>query len=178
MIAFNRVRLSYTLIVFSLMTIGATAAERPMNAKDFLGETAVKTLDGADKLEVFRIAPMWEKKKDQSAAFAGYPLLATAKDQGKEYLARLSAVMKDDRSYDWGMAKACEFGPGIAFRISSGKDSFIVLVCFQCSEIGVITDESTPTKMRVQSADRARPALLKLAREAFPDDKILKSVKD
>jgi len=46
------------------------------------------------------------------------------------------------------------------------------------SEIGVIPEESKPAVIHRQSADPARRALLKLARQAFPDDKILESLKD
>ena len=65
-----------------------------------------------------------------------------------------------------------------AIGIWSGKDSIVVLICFQCNEIGVIPDESKPSSLHTQKRHCACATLLKLARQAFPDDKILQSLKD
>jgi hypothetical protein len=178
MIAFESYWVVCALALLLPATSDCALAGKPEHAAEFLGDRAIKVLVAVDRVEVFRIAPLWEKKKDQDANFVGYPLQATAKDQGKDYAVRLAGILKDDGSYDWGIAKACEFGPGVGYRIWSGKDSIVVLICFQCNEIGVIPDESKPTILNAHSADPARPALLKLARQAFPDDQILRLLKD
>jgi len=177
MIAFNSCRVVCVLVLLLLATSDCASGGKPGRVSELLGDRAAKVLDTVDRVEVFRIAPMWEKKKDQEANFVGYPLLAIAKEQNKEYADRLAAVLKDEHSYDWGVAKACEFGRN---RLSDleREGSIIVLICFTCNEIGIIADESKPAILRTHSADPARPALLKLARQAFPDDKALQSLKE
>jgi hypothetical protein len=160
-----------------LMTAACSSslAGESKRVTEFLGERAIKVLAAPDRVEVFRVVPTREKKPNDQA-FAGYPQRAAGKEQGPEYARELAGVLKDDHSYDWDFAKACEFEPGVGYRVWSGKDSVVVLICFHCNEIGVIEDESKPDHMHVRSADPARKALVKLARQALPDDKTIQSL--
>ena len=160
-----------------LISTGCAMAGTSTRADAFLGDRAVKILAGADRVEVFRVTPTWEKSQTKEK-LAGYPLISTGKEQGKEFGAKLSEIVRDDSTYEWNIAKACEFAPGVAYRVWSGKESIIVLICFHCDQIGVIPDESTPTKIHVHDFDAGRAALVKLARTAFPDDKVIQGLKD
>jgi hypothetical protein len=105
-----------------LMTAACSSsfAGESKRVTEFLGERAARVLAAPDRVEVFRVGPMWEKKPNDPA-FAGYPQRATGKEQGAEYARELASVLKDDRSYDWDFAKACEFDPGVGYRVLSGK---------------------------------------------------------
>jgi hypothetical protein len=176
----KQLALDAMLMMLALASCDRTPAAKPSRAAVFLGERATGIVDSADRIDVFRIESTgrWREKKDDDRSFAGYPLLATAKPQGREYILRLANILKDDSNYEWGFNKQCGFNPGIGYRIWSGNASFIVVICLQCDDIGVIPDETNPTNIHIQSADHARPALLQLAKQAFPDDKELAALKD
>ncbi len=144
--------------------------------KKQFGDHAIKVLRTADRVEVYRVQDTHERNVTKRNV-AGYVILATGKEQGRDFARRLVAVLLNDASYEWEMAKGCEFNPGVAYRVWSGGDSVLVLDCFDCDEIGVLTDESKRDSVRYGESDPARPALIRLVREALPDDQDLKGLK-
>lgn len=135
-----------------------------------MGEPAATVLETADRVEVMRIAPQRDKTPDDKTVL-GYPVRATGAEQGKEFAASLRDVLLNDASYEWEIAKLCEFEPGVAFRVWSGKKSILVLLCFQCDAVGIASDETNEKTLHVRDDDPARPALLKLAKQSLPNDK-------
>ena len=87
------------------------------------------------------------------------------------------AVLRNDASYAWNIAKQCIFDPGVAYRVWRGNESVVILICFHCDEVGIVADKTQPEEITIHSCDPGRPALLKLAKEAMPDDKEIQALK-
>jgi hypothetical protein len=167
---------SRRLGIAGLLALLAGGCAENIRAHDYLGDKAAKVLAAADRVETFRVAPRHEVS-DPTETLAGFPLIARGQPQGREFAASLGKVLLDDRSYPWDMAKACIFSPHIAYRVWSGQDSILVFICFDCDAVGIVPDEHDAA-IRVHDDDPARPALLKLAKQAFPVEKSIQDLKE
>lgn len=154
------------------------------DSKKGLNRQTKAILSGATKVEVYRIDGMEEyanpeqkPKQLGDLTFDGYPVTGTGKDQGKEFAAKLYAVLSDDRS--WSNAWAFCFTPGVAFRAWDGKEAVDVVICFRCKNIycGPSTDNKPHENISfVDSPMQAK--LVQLVKEAFPDDKEIQALKE
>jgi hypothetical protein len=173
-----------TLAALACLPLACVTMGNPSGrVKQFLGDKAVAVLDGADRVEVFRVDPGLprgdkEPPKD-GEKIDRYVITATGKEQGKDFADRLKAILFDERTYLFDSAKGCIFQPGVAFRVWHGKDAVEVLLCFSCQELEVLTrDESGEIVHRAhEDFDPAWGPLVKLAQEAFPDDPEIKKLK-
>jgi hypothetical protein len=149
--------------------------------RTFLSNEGVAVLQGATKVEVFRVDPGFPPKDrpddPKADAPAGekvgdYAVTAKGKDQGPEFAARLRAILFNDRTYLFDMAKGCIFQPGVAFRVWNGKESMDVFLCFSCDELLILVKDESGAVVHLaqEDFDPMRAELVKLAREAFPDD--------
>jgi hypothetical protein len=121
------------------------------------------------RVEVFRVGP---EPADSPAGgtIGGYPILATGKEQGPDFAARLSKVLRSG-----GVTKnqkKCGLQPGVAYRIWGGEKTVEVLVCFKCDVLWphVVGQEGVPPHEEWMDFDPVRPKLLALTKEAFPND--------
>ncbi len=148
-------------------------------AKSFLGDRAVRIIEGATKVEVFRIEPMMPPKY-AGRTIEGYPVLSQGKDQGPDFAKRLAAVLLDDKTYDFDRAKGCIFSPGVVFRFRNGAELVEVITCYQCSEFKIVVKDARGDVVRKvgEDFDHARPALVKSAKDAFPVDTAIQALKD
>jgi hypothetical protein len=171
----NARRLAGVLAVL-LMLQGVRADEGPTEkVKKHLGDELVKLLQGATRVEAFRIAPAAAKPGE--AKIADYPIKATAKEPKEGFAKRLAAALLDEKAL-FGTQKRC-FLPGVAFRLWKDKESVEVIVCFGCQNLRLIARDADGKEVkRVSGAFGPGDALLKLAREAFPDDKELQEIKE
>jgi len=170
----RRVRSAIVSCLF-LLAAGCASSGESTRVREFVGEQPAAVFASADRVEVFRIGSSRDQP-DAPRQIVGYPLLATGKEQGNDFAKRLGKVLLNDGTYEWDLAKGCKFDPGVAFRIWTGNHSALALICFHCDQIGIIADESSPRSLRVHDADPGRAALLKLARESFPDDRDLQKL--
>lgn len=138
-----------------------------------LGNEALAVLDGATRVEVFRIKPRKEAAKEQ---IAGYPITAPGKEQGKEFAAELASVLKDDKTW-FGTGARC-FIPGVAFRVWKDKESVDVIICFGCSNFHLVARDAAGKEVRMTGGafGPTNGPLLKLAKKAFPDDKEIQGI--
>jgi hypothetical protein len=92
---------------------------------------------------------------------------------------RLAAVFFNEKTYDFASAKGCLFDPGVIFRVWNGSQYLDLILCFQCNEFKFrLTDESgKELRQGGEDFDRSRAALLALAKEAFPNDREIQSLK-
>lgn len=133
-----------------------------------LGHDAISVLKGAERVEVFRLDQS-RFPRGESLEFPGFAVLSIGKVQGKKFAARLAAVLLDEKTYN-AEGKFCEPNPGIAFRLWQDKQHVDVTLCFECNVL------------RVNSVagdfDLVRPALVTLAKEAFPDDPRIQQLRE
>jgi hypothetical protein len=154
-------------------TSGAAPGEPSPRVKKFLGEPTVKVLQGATRVETFRLKD--ERADDEGKPNVGrYAIASTGKAQGEPFARRLAAILLDEHTYVFDSAKGCKFQPAVGFRIWKGDESSVeVVICFHCDELIVHSPKAADGSIRgaMENFDPARPALVKLAKEAFPDDK-------
>ena len=85
----------------------------------------------------------------------------------------LVSILKDADTYDWEMAKACEFVPGLAVRFIGRASTTDVLFCFQCDELMIFQDG---TQVRGEDFVSARGRLIRFFKRVFPDDAEIQSL--
>jgi hypothetical protein len=142
---------------------------------DKLGKPMTAILNGATKTEAFRIADK-PSEKSEGKHVSGYPILTAAKEQGKEFAKRLAALIQDEKSLFSAQARC--FSPGVAFRLWKEKESVDVVVCYQCSGLR-LTARDADGKVLHQTGGGFKAnydAWVKLAKEAFPDDKQIQAL--
>ncbi len=163
----------------------AEKAEAPSErVKKFLSPRAVEILGGAAKAQVFRVDPKdhadpAKLKEGDVPRIGGYKITASGKEQGKEFAAKVTAILFNDRTYLFNLAKGCIFDPGVAYRLWKDKDYVDVLLCFSCDELEVFVKNADGTLYRAhEDFDPMRAELVKLAKEAFPDDQQIQALKE
>lgn len=141
---------------------------------------AVSILAGGTRVETFRLDGMEggeESLPNLGTRMCGLPVTAHGKDQGPEFAAKLKGLVSDEENYI-GPRVAC-FWPGVGFRVWKGHESVEVLVCFKCGNFYC----GPPTKAipHEQGTFKGKPLygrFVRLARESFPDDKDIQSLKE
>ena len=106
-------------------------------------------------------------------------MTATGADQNAGFGLRLATIFLEPATYRFDVAKACIFDPGVGFRVWSGSRSIDLLLCFNCDEFQFIARDGGGQVVHSggEDFDSSRPALLMLAREAFPGDQEIQSLK-
>lgn len=174
-----RVILPSIVCVLSSLAIGAEdAATADKQVQDFLGNPVIALLRNADKVECFRVSPEYSPKAKE--AIQGYPVIGKGKDQDALFAGKLASQLLNPGTYLFGDRKKCEFSPGVAFRVWHEKTCADVLICFSCDELEVISTVPGQDKPKIahEDCDGARAELLKLAKVAFPDDKVIQGLKE
>jgi hypothetical protein len=145
------------------------------SAKKALDERAISILRNADKVEVFRIDGRSEKPRLSEAAerIYGYPVKYKGKDQGKEFASELAGVLFHKRTYSMSGLIGCFF-PGIVFRPWTGQESVTVVLCLECDQF-LVVDHSNKIPF---AGSPLRAYLVKLAKQAFPDDPEIQDLHD
>lgn len=126
-------------------------------------------LRGADRVEVFRVAP--EPSVDGSIQkIAFYPILATGNEQGPEFARRLSKLLLGKGVTQ--NQKKCGLQPGVAYRVWNGDRAVEVLVCFKCDVLWphVVSGSAKDAHLDWKDFDPIRADLVALTKEAFPKD--------
>src|SRR5262249_20587950 len=105
-------------------------------------------------------------------------VIAQGPDQGAELAARLRSILADEATYSRSH-KMC-FWPGVAFRVHSGDEVVDVLVCFYCDNLycGPPRDLAPNAENLSFDGSPRRADLVRLAKEAFPDDKEIQALED
>jgi hypothetical protein len=150
--------------------------------KSRLDRHTTAIFSGATKVEVFRVdgldkSPNGKPINPGDPTVGGYPILARGKNQSSEFATKLADVLADDKTYT-DVYNKC-FYPGVAFRVWKGEESVDVLICFRCENfyVGPSTDQQvleTGSFLRSPNANR----LVRLAKEAFPDDEEVQALKE
>ena len=169
-------------VIAALVAAPSAFAEAPKpteKVKKRLGESVVGLLDGATKVEVFRVESVTDDKKPEKSLL-GYRVLATGKDQDEKFAANVAAVVLNEKTYEWDSAKGCIFRPGVAFRVWKGDESVVVVICFSCDQIEVATlgKDGKVGKKAFADVDPGRAKLVRLAKAALPDDKDIQGLKE
>jgi hypothetical protein len=148
--------------------------------ENFLGKETLEVLLGATRVEGFRVNPEQVKPPTDQKTIGGYPITATGQEQGKEFAKAIRHILFNEKTYLFDTTKRCAFAPGVAFRLWKGDEAVEVLLCFSCDELEVIVKDPTGKELRRvrEDSDPMRPALVGLAKKAFPKDPELQKLKE
>lgn len=160
------------LALFTALLFGCNSSPSS-EVREFLGPEIVDILETAERVESLRIDDGTGEFGPGVPRVSHYAVIATGPDLSAAQTERLRSLIFDGSNWDFHMAKACEFMPGVDFRVHSAGRQVDVLLCFSCDEWAFWHGD----KMRYEDNDRARRSLLHLAREAFPDDPVLAGIK-
>jgi hypothetical protein len=151
-------------------------------AKNRLDSQTRAVFAGATKVEVFRLVGRerfrdGEEKPKEGRRIGGFRVTGQGKDQGRTFARKLLGILDDDRTYSKRF-KEC-FWPGVTFRVWKEKECIEVLICFICDNFYC----GPPTKGQANEnasfvGSPRRADLVRLAREAFPDDKEIQALKE
>ncbi len=144
---------------------------------DKLSGSGVAILRGATRVEVFRVGPD-KVQEPADRTLGGYPILSAGSEQNQAFGQRLAKILLSGNVTQ--NAKKCGFAPGVGFRLWDRDRSVVVLICFKCNVLWAFVP-GEPTRIiergtaheewEWQDFDSVRGPLLKLAKEAFPEDK-------
>ena len=131
-------------------------------------------IDGYAKSGPAAIGDAPGAQADKPGRLQGYPIISgpTAIDEASR--ATLSKVLTDPDTYLWDSAKACEFIPGVALRLSDANVRVDVLVCFSCEELEMYTNGK---RVGHEDFDPRRTDLLRVAKQLFPEDEAIQELK-
>ena len=141
-------------------------------------------LSHPDKVETYRLLTHRDDKPtsagDGLPRLHGHPIIATGPVLGPEFGSQLAAVFFSPDAYDFDRAKGCLFDPGVAFRVHSGRRYVDLLLCFSCNEhrFYAVDEAGNVTRESGEDFDRARPKLVRLAKQAFPNDPTISALKE
>ena len=157
------------------------SAEPTERVKRFLGARAVEVLSSADMVGVYRLGqPDTSGEAGGGDTLQGFPIIARGGDQDADFAARVRAVLFDERTYDFRSAKGCEFQPGVAFRFTGESGEVDVILCFKCNELDIHSagPGGKDATQAGEDFDRARPMLVQLAKESFPEDQEIQALEE
>ena len=169
-----------TLQLVSALLAGA--ADTPTNVSPavtrFLGAPAVETLSGATRVEVFRVST--QRAQEGTKGVGGYRITSTGAEQGEAFARRLSAVLLDEKTYQFDSSKVGRFVPVVGLRVWKGDRWVEVLLSFANDELVVFspTAKGDAVRSAQEDCDGARGALVGLAKAALPDDKEVQALEE
>jgi hypothetical protein len=141
------------------------------------GEATLDAMATADRVEWFRIDPQTRGVGD---GIEGYRVVAVGPVLRPPETRGLIDILMSDTTYRWGAASGCKPTPGVAARLRAGTSKVFVILCFECDELQVVRREAGGH----EAADvrhnflPGRPALVRLAKEAFPKDRAIQAMSD
>ena len=160
-----------------LRKLSSSQAENAALASLFLSPT---------KIEAFRMKPLhYSTSEPVIGKVDGFAYSAKRPLTDKALAMRLGALVLDPDTSLNTDDKSCAFNPTIAFRVSKEKEWADVVICFDCSAYLVVEPKvpiqefgSVKAHFRVRGwFDNHRSQFLKLAKEAFPNDASIASLK-
>jgi hypothetical protein len=147
---------------------------------DCLGENAIRILQQADRVEVFRLkgeALEPPGPASPGSAIGDQTITGHGKTQRSDFAQHLANAILDEKN-NFGVVKACIWSPIIGFRAWHGKEAVIVIICFQCNSL-TIQFQDTDGKLGGtigMDFDSNQGAFIRLAQQALPADATLKSL--
>ena len=166
--------------VAACITMAEARAERkqPEQAADVLSAKGMEVLRKPAKVEFFRIKP--EPSDAAAEAIERYPVVATGTtpDDAAE---RIRSILTDDDSYLFGVGKGCIIRPGVAIRLTGGDETTVsVILCYECQILVLVVRDAAGKELHNSGGvfDPSEAALVRLAKDAFPEDEDIQKLKD
>src|SRR5262249_24359818 len=172
--------LSLPLLLLTGPSAGADDKPQPSpQVQEKLGDKTVALLLRADRVEAFRIDPERKPKPDEKE-IGGFPITSTGKKQDEKFVARLLPVLLNDKTYFAQRPYKCH-EPGVAYPLSAGDDAVAGILCFKSFNLRVTSRDTGGNVIQTAFGnfeEEMYTPMVKLAKEAFPDDKSIQGLRD
>ncbi len=117
-----------------------------------------------DTVQAFKVNSVNIQKGEEVESRIGkYRILAGPVEVKEKEAADLANILAKN-IYDWEMAKACEFQPGIAVRFTKGEVVVEIQFCFKCEEMMILLNDKS---VGSEDFDRATKQLDEIFRRVF-----------
>ena len=130
-------------------------------------------------MESFRLSPTDSQRT--LGKINNFPIYGQGQTQDSAFAKQLGAIVLNAETYQMPGQSLyqCYFEPGVAFRVWNQKRFVDTIICFSCDQLAVVEHDpeipmntlggSLQGRFVVAGDFVARPQLLKLARQAFPN---------
>jgi len=152
------------------LSLAGCSATPSQTVKKTLGEPTIAILEGASRVEVFRIKGDHSSVEQNPPAkkIGGYPITAQGQDQGKDFAAKLAKVLLDEKTYSNTFARC--FDLGVAFRVWNENQHVDVVICFKCNNFYCGPPVAHAQENASFEGSVNHPQLVQLAKAVFPTD--------
>lgn len=148
-----------------------------------LGTRTLFVLNGATRVEAFRLDDSrdGDQVKDGTTGqeIVDYPLTFQGQTLGPPFAAKLTRAVRDPRTFIGPNDVTCLINPGVAFRAWRGRECVEVILCYHCQQMIVTRKDRQGRSVHTVYTEfgSMRAEFLALAKEAFPGDKAVQSLK-
>lgn len=152
---------------------------RPKSSLDRLGPLAAKIVQGAGRVETFRVELAKEKEPSTQAKIEGTDVIATGPVLDKQAANQITAVLLDKKPYLVISQPACLMMPAVIFRVWQGKSFVNIVICFHCGQMiirGYNDSGSRVSDMYGLMTAAETHTFSALAKQAFPQDTIIQAL--
>ncbi len=153
--------------------------QRPKSSLERLGPIAAHILDGALRVETFRVELPKETESNTHALLEGTVITATGTVLGETAASQISAVLRDPKPYLVISQPPCLMRPAVIFRIWKEKSYVDVVICFHCGQMvirGYNDSGSCVSDMYGLMTAEETHTFSALAKQAFPQDTVIQAL--
>jgi hypothetical protein len=164
----NRPR--YVISAIAVLTIIAVAlaiVARPEPLREVFSNTGLTVLSDAERVDAYLLGRLPGNINWQRAVVTDYPPLGRPTTATDAQTKMLQSTLLDENNFEFGIAKACVFEPGVRMDFIRGADKLQILICFECDSL-----QSFLNGLPVggEDFDTGRPELVRMVKTLFPDD--------
>ena len=147
--------------------------------QNLLDGQAIAILKGATHVDTLRIATPEKRGRElrpHDPHLARFFVLGQGQHLGQTQANAITSNLLEPENYP-PYGKACISDPGVAFRFWRGKESVLIAVCFECGIVEAITLDARSHVMRTGYSEFSAGLLVPEAKQGFPNDPIVHSLR-
>ncbi len=149
--------------------------DKGYQAEGFFGSDVWSVMEGAERLEAFRLAPSDKPIDGKRFLRSGVRIVGPPADPGENWL-KIFSLVEDPRAYDWKRAVTGRPRPEVVYRFSRGDKTVDLLVSFASNAVSLDWSNSTNERNWVDVTP-ARKEYVVLAQKVFDLDQFIQSLK-
>jgi hypothetical protein len=160
------------------MASGSRAAVDPRIVELYGGQQGIDPILSPVKVHAYRIErPVLvldglNEETQKENKIGRYPIIAGPVEVDSATADTMSRILQNPARYSWDAVKSCTFQPGLVLRFTGKSSTTDVLVCFDCDQLDIQRDGEV-----VGAKDFGATSVLPIAKQLFPDDEQIQSLK-
>ena len=171
-------RVRFSVLVLALLALAALASCGGKGpdwriVQLYGGRGSVSALTDPTRVEAYRIGPIPVGVEPGVDRLGIHPIVRGPIAVPDELVAELSAALISPDTYDWALAKICEFRPGVGLRFTREVSRVDIALCFECD---MLTIHRHGKRIGSQNFDDARATFVNAVKRLFPDDEDIQAL--